>query len=144
MLGVTLLPTQLNAEQVINITKIESATVFNIRYLTEQDLKRDQRHEWRLYGRSLLSGVLGYQYGEGSAFDVKTVLDSILSHNRQHKQSNLLVSAGKIKLIEMIVTLADGNKRTIILPLEKNQIYRSNDKIRIVHFETGVFVDRIL
>ncbi|NRA85771.1 MAG: hypothetical protein HRU22_18945 [Gammaproteobacteria bacterium] len=143
--GLTLIPIKvMSAEQTISISKVESATVFNIRHLSEQDLIRDQRHQWRLFGKSLLSGVLGYQYGKGSAVDVKFVLDSILSHNQQMKSSNLLASAEKIRLLEMVVTLASGVRKTIILPLQKDQVYRSNDKIRLVHFETGVFIDRVL
>lgn len=143
--GTTLLSSwNVKADQTISITKVESATVFNIRQLNEQDLIRDQRHNWRLLGKSLLSGVLGYQYGGGSAINVKNVLDSILMHNQSLSQSNQLASVDKIRLVEMTVTLSTGNKKTIILPLQKDQVYRANDKVRLIHFETGIFIDRVL
>ncbi|NRA71730.1 MAG: hypothetical protein HRU24_11960 [Gammaproteobacteria bacterium] len=132
------------AEEIINITKVESATVFNIRRLSEKDLLRDQRHDWRLFSKSLLSGVLGYQYGSGSAMDVKNVLDAVLAHNQKISNANQLLSVEKIKLLEMVVRLPNGVQKTIIIPLQKNQVYRPNDKVRLVHFETGVFIDRVL
>jgi len=132
------------AEQVMTISKVESATVFNVRLLSEQDLRRDQRHNWRLFGESLLGGVLGYQFGEGSAIDIKQVLDAILLKNKRARQRNLGDISQQVKLIEMIVILSSGVRKAIILPLQKDQVYRNKDRLRLVYFETGVFIDRVL
>jgi len=133
-----------SAEQVMTISKVESATVFNVRLLSQQDLLRDQRHNWRLFSQSLLSGVLGYQFGKGSAIDIKQVLDEILLQNKRQSRHEFNNENQQIKLIELDVTLSSGLKKTIILPLQKDQVYRSKDRLRLVHFETGVFIDRVL
>ena len=132
------------AEQVMTISKVESATVFNVRLLSEQDLRRDQRHNWRLFGESLLGGVLGYQFGEGSAVDIKQVLDAILLKNKRARLRDLGDISQQVKLIEMIVILSSGVRKAIILPLQKDQVYRNKDRLRLVYFETGVFIDRVL
>ena len=132
------------AEQTMTISKVESATVFNVRLLSEQDLERDQRHDWRLLSKSLFSGVLGYQFGDGSAVDVKQILDAILLSNKRLEQGGSQAFIGRVRLLEMTVTLSDGTKTTILLPLQKNQVYRTNDQLRLVHFETGVIIVRVL
>jgi len=132
------------AEQTISISKVESATVLSVRKLSEADLLRDQSRGWALFGRALIGGVLGYQHGGGSAFDVKMVLDSVLRHNHSMSISNELESEIKIHLFEMQVSLSDGARKTIVLSNKNNTVYRAEDKIRLVHFETGVFIDKIL
>ncbi|MDP2561871.1 hypothetical protein [Psychrobium sp. 1_MG-2023] len=145
MLGASVYSPSTHAtEQTISITKVESAVVLSIRKLSEQDLQRDQGRGWALFGKALLGGVLGYQYGEGSAVDVKSVLDTILRHNQRVQMGNELESADKIRLIELQVTLNSGARQAIILSMSKDQVFRANDKIRLVHFETGVFIDLVL
>jgi len=134
----------LATEETISISKVESATILSVRKLSEADLLRDQSRGWALFGSALIGGVLGYQHGGGSAFDVKMVLNSVLRHNDNSTTSNLLESAIKIRLFEMQVTLSDGVRKTIVLSNTNNTVYRATDKIRLVHFETGVFIDKIL
>jgi len=132
------------AEETISISKVESATVLSVRKLSEADLVRDQSRGWALFGDALIGGVLGYQHGGGSALDVKMVLNSVLRHNNKSSVTNELESAGKIRLFEMQVTLSDGERKTIVLSNKNNTVYRATDKIRLVHFETGVFIDKVL
>jgi hypothetical protein len=84
------------AEQAMTISKVESATVFNVRLLSEQDLERDQRHDWRLLSKSLLSGVLGYQFGDGSVVDVKQILNAILLSNKRLEQGGSQAFIGRV------------------------------------------------
>ena len=79
-------------DKTIHISKVESAVVSSIRQLSEQDLERDRNRNWALFGNSLLGGVLGYQYGNGSGDDVKRVLSTILAHNQKKIEGNELKS----------------------------------------------------
>ena len=132
------------AEETINISKVESGTVLSVRKLSEADLLRDQSRGWALFGNALIGGVLGYQHGGGSALDVKMVLNSVLRHNNKTSTTNMLESADKIRLYEIQVTLRNGDRKTIVTTNNNNTVYRVSDKIRLVHFETGVFIDKIL
>lgn len=136
--------TSVAAEETISISKVESATILSVRKLSEADLLRDQSRGWALFGNALIGGVLGYQHGGGSALDVKMVLNSVLRHNNKTSISNELESAGKIRLFEIQVTLDDGSRKTIVLSNNNDTVFRASDKIRLVHFETGVFIDKIL
>jgi len=127
----------------IQISKVESATISSIRQLSEQDLERDQKRNWALFGNSLLGGVLGYQYGKGSSKNVKQILSRILAHNQKKENTNALKSSVKVRLTELQVRLNNGQRKAIILATQKGRVYRANDKVRLVHFETGVFVDKI-
>lgn len=130
-------------DKTIHISKVESAVVSSIRQLSEQDLERDQNRNWALLGNSLLGGVLGYQYGNGSGHDVKKVLSTILAHNQKKEEGNALTSSMKIRLTELQVKLKNGERKAIILSTQSGRVYRANDKVRLVHFETGVFIDKI-
>lgn len=132
------------AEETINISRVESGTVLSIRKLSEADLLRDQSRGWALFGSALIGGVLGYQHGGGSAMDVKMVLDSVLRHINKTSTTNELKSGDKIRLYEIQITLSDGARKTIVTSNNNNTVYRASDKIRLVHFETGVFIDKIL
>lgn len=127
----------------IHISKVESAVISSIRQLTEQDLERDKNRNWALFSNSLLGGVLGYQYGNGSSNDIKSILVKILAHNQKKQEGNALTSAVKIRLTELQVVFSDGERKSIILSTQTGKVYRTRDKIRLVHFETGVFVDKI-
>jgi len=127
----------------IQISKVESATISSIRQLSEQDLIRDKRRNWALFGDSLLGGVLGYQYGNGSGKNVKQILSRILAHNQKKENSNALKSSLKVRLTELQVKLNNGERKAIILATQSGRVYRANDKVRLVHFETGVFIDKI-
>lgn len=127
----------------IHISKVESAVISSIRQLTEQDLERDKNRNWALFSRSLLGGVLGYQYGDGSSHNIKSILMKILAHNQKKQEGNELTSVVKIRLTELQVRLNNGKQKSIILSTQTGKVYRARDKIRLVHFETGVFVDKI-
>lgn len=127
----------------IQISKVESAVISSIRQLSEQDLERDQNRNWALFGDSLLGGVLGYQYGKGSSHDVKLILSTILAHNQKKQEGNALTSSVKVRLTELQVKLNNGKRKAIILATQNGRVYRANDKVRLVHFETGVFIDKI-
>jgi len=129
-------------EKTISISKVESATILSVRKLSEADLRRDQSRGWALFSTAMIGGVLGFQHGGGSAYDVKSVLNSVLRHNNKTASKTELESAGKIRLFEIQVTISDGSRKTILIA-NNNTIYRSKDKIRLVHFETGVFIDKI-
>ena len=130
-------------DKTIHISKVESAVVSSIRQLSEQDLERDQNRNWALFGNSLLGGVLGYQYGNGSGDDVKRVLSTILAHNQKKVEGNELKSTIKVRLTELQVKLQNGKRQAIILSTQSGRVYRANDKVRLVYFETGVFIDKI-
>ncbi|MGB1297981.1 MAG: hypothetical protein ACPG8A_06880 [Psychrobium sp.] len=130
-------------DKTIQISKVESAVVSSIRQLSEQDLERDKNRNWALFGKSLLGGVLGYQYGNGSGHDIKSVLNTILAHNQEKDEGNELKSSNKVRLTELQVRLNNGKRQAIILATQNDRVYRANDKVRLVYFETGVFIDKI-
>lgn len=133
------------AEQTISISKVESATILSVRRLSEDELRRDQSRGWALFGDAMIGGTLGFQHGGGSATNVKQVLNSVLRHNTQKiSLGNELKSEEKIGLFEIQIATSDGLRKTIVLSNRNNAVYRASDKIRIVHFETGVFIDKIL
>jgi len=129
-------------EKTISISRVESATILSVRKLSEADLRRDQSRGWTLFSTAMIGGVLGFQHGGGSAFDVKSVLNSVLRHNNKAASNTELESIGKIRLFEIQVTISDGSRQTILIA-NNNTVYRSKDKIRLVHFETGVFIDKV-
>lgn len=130
-------------DKTIQISKVESAVISSIRQLSEQDLERDKNRNWALFGNALMGGVLGYQYGNGSSDDVKLILSTILAHNQKKQEGNALTSSVKVRLTELQVRLKNGTRKAIILATKNGRVYRANDKVRLVHFETGVFIDKI-
>lgn len=134
----------LRAEETVNISKVEFATVFNVRRLSQQDLVADQRRGWSLFRNAWLGGALGYRYNIQASQDIGSVLDAVLQHNKSRHQQAMLVGRDEISLVELIVTRKNGKQNTIILQFRAKDIYRPKDEIRLVHFDMGVFVDKLM
>lgn len=135
---------QAGSREIVNISKVEFATVVNVRRLSHQDLVDDKRHGWRLYRHALLGGELGGRYGKGSLSDVGGVLDAVLQHNQSSTREVRLTGRDEISLMELSVVRDNGVRNTIIMQFSAKDIYRPQDHIRLVHCDDGVLVDKML
>ena len=137
-------PAVAKGREIVNISKVEFATVINVRRLSHQDLLTDQRHGWRLYRHALLDGELGGRYGKGAALDTGSVLDAVVRHNQSRTREVRLAGRDEISLVELSVRRDNGTRNTIIMQFSAKDIYRPKDHVRLVYFDDGVLVDKML
>ena len=130
--------------EIVNISKVEFATVINVRRLSHQDLVTDQRHGWRLYRHALLDGELGGRYGKGASPDTGGVLDAVVRHNQSRTREVRLTGRDEIGLVELSVRRDNGTRHTIIMQYSAKDIYRPKDYVRLVYCDDGVLVDKML
>ncbi|GGB49327.1 glycine zipper 2TM domain-containing protein [Shewanella inventionis] len=126
--------------QAVPVEKVVYGTIESVRHLTEKQLIEDSHSGWKTFGGALIGGVIGHQFGSGSGQDVATVLGALIGGGlgSQHGRSAYYLEN---KLVELMITLEDGNQVMVIQDLDPGMSFNTGDEVRVVYLTGYVRVD---
>ncbi|MGF1730943.1 glycine zipper 2TM domain-containing protein [Photobacterium kasasachensis] len=140
-LVVTAAPYNRNEARTVN--KIVFGDVDSVRYISHQEVINSQRNGWETLLGGVVGGLIGNQFGGGSGREVATAVGVVagagIAHNRQPVQKVV-----DYRLVELLIKAEDGRLIDVIQDVDKQMIFQRGDSVRILYFDEGVRVDKVL
>ena len=128
----------------VPVEKVLFGKVTSVRRITETELLQDRNHGWKVFGGALIGGTIGNQFGSGSGRAITTVLGAMLGSSIAN-DSHSRVKQITIQLVELMITIEDGDEYMVVQDLDPEMLFRSQDKIRMIYLANGsVRIDKQL
>lgn len=125
-----------NAEQyqrnkAVPVEKVLFGKVLSVRNITEQELIKDKKNGWKVFGGAVLGGVIGHQIGQGSGQDIATILGVLIgasmSNDQPPKQREKIY-----RLVELMIKVEDGQEYMVVQERDPVMLFAKQDEIRMV------------
>ncbi|MCG7587008.1 glycine zipper 2TM domain-containing protein [Photobacterium sp. OFAV2-7] len=140
-LVVTAAPYNRNEARTVN--KIVFGDVDSVRYISHQEVINSQRNGWETLLGGVVGGLIGNQFGGGTGREVATAVGAVagagIAHNRQPVQKVV-----DYRLVELLIKAEDGRLIDVIQDVDQQMIFQRGDSVRILYFDEGVRVDKVL
>lgn len=140
-LVVTAAPYNRNEARTVN--KIVFGDVDSVRYISHQEVINSQRNGWETLLGGVVGGLIGNQFGGGTGREVATAVGVVagagIAHNRQPVQKVV-----DYRLVELLIKAEDGRLIDVIQDVDQQMIFQRGDSVRILYFDEGVRVDKVL
>lgn len=128
--------------EAVPVDKVQFGQVTSVRHISEYELINDRNQGWKVFGGALIGGALGNQFGSGSGRAITTVLGALIGGNLA-KDNHPRTREVELRLIELMLTINDGNEYLVIQDFDPNMAFHAKDKIRLIYLADGsVRVDR--
>ncbi len=116
----------------VPVEKVLFGKVMSVRNINQDELIQDKNNGWHTFGGALIGGVIGNQFGGGSGKEVATILGAMIggsiANNRNSQPKKVF-----IRLVELMIEVEGGEQFMVIQDFDKQMIFRSNDKVRMIY-----------
>lgn len=132
-----------NRNEARTVNKIVFGDVDSVRYISHQEVINSQRNGWKTLLGGVVGGLIGNQFGGGTGREVATAVGVVagagIAHNRQPVQKVV-----DYRLVELLIKAEDGRLIDVIQDVDQQMIFQRGDSVRILYFDEGVRVDKVL
>ncbi|MCW8331662.1 glycine zipper 2TM domain-containing protein [Photobacterium sp. SDRW27] len=132
-----------NRNEARAVNQVVFGQVDTVRYITHQEVINSQRNGWETLLGGVVGGLIGNQFGGGSGREVATAVGAVagasIAHNRQPSQKIV-----NYRLVELLIKADDGRLIDVIQDVDQQMLFQRGDHVRILYFDDGVRVDKVL
>ncbi|USD66256.1 glycine zipper 2TM domain-containing protein [Vibrio sp. SCSIO 43136] len=123
------------------VKEVVFGQIQTVRYITQQEIVESQKSGWNTLAGATIGGLIGNQFGGGHGKEVATVVGALAG---AHIASNQGPSVYKVehKLVELLIETKKDELINVIQDVDRNMLFESGDKVRILYFDGYVRVDR--
>ena len=145
MLMVFLFPLIANASYQRNVARpvneVKFGQVETIRYISQEEMVEAQGVGWKTLLGAVVGGIVGHQFGGGHGKQVATVVGAAAGGAITHQSVNKTQRLNH-QLVELLIRTKKDELIDVIQDVDKKMIFTKNDRVRILHFDDGVRVDK--
>jgi len=132
-----------NRNEARTVNKIVFGDVDSVRYISNQEVINSQRNGWETLLGGVVGGLIGNQFGGGTGREVATAVGVVagasIAHTRQPNQKVV-----DYRLVELLIKAEDSRLIDVIQDVDQQMIFQRGDSVRILYFDDGVRVDKVL
>ena len=132
-----------NRNEARTVNKIVFGDVDSVRYISHQEVINSQRNGWETLLGGVVGGLIGNQFGGGTGREVATAVGVVagasIAHTRQPNQKVV-----DYRLVELLIKAEDSRLIDVIQDVDQQMIFQRGDSVRILYFDDGVRVDKVL
>jgi len=128
----------------VPVEKVLFGKVNSVRHITQEELVKDKRNGWKVFGGALIGGVIGNQFGGGSGQDIATILGALIGGSIANNQQNGQHKVIK-RIVELLIRVDDGKQYMVIQDYDSQMLFQSGDAVRLIYLANNyVRVDKQL
>lgn len=117
--------------------------VDSVRYISQQDMVHSTANGWETLLGAVVGGLIGNQFGDGHGRQVATAVGAVAGAGIARHQGNQTYRV-EYQLVEILIKTTDGKLIDVIQDVDKQMLFHSGDRVRILYFDEGVRVDKEL
>jgi len=143
LLPLTLTAAPYNRNEARIVNQVVFGQVDTVRYITHQEVTNSQQNGWETLLGGVVGGLIGNQFGGGTGREVATAVGAVagasIAYTRQPGQKVV-----NYRLVELLIKADDGRLIDVIQDVDQQMMFQRGDNVRILYFDNGVRVDKVL